>query len=214
MAIIKKIDQLFFATTSTGKVDWLVRELAGSSVLLRQFNHEAVPMNPWKYRDVCDPDVREVAKEKAIFVHERLDKPVVVQSTSLVIPSLKGFPATQLGYCLKTIGEQGIVDLLRDGLDDNVCHFELCLAYMDRQLAEPQIFFSRVNGRLHSQHTGWSMLDAWLPLWCYFSPQDIAWALASLSGGELRDWRESLECSESGFYSTRFRRWLEATGRV
>lgn len=74
-------------------------------------------------------DCNEVAKYSAEYAAKLLNKPVLKNDSSLVIPALKGFPGALAKYAEDTIGADGYIKLL-DGLDRK-CYWVESLAYAE-----------------------------------------------------------------------------------
>lgn len=59
-------------------------------------------------------DVEEVVKAKARAAFGRIKRPVLVEDTGFYIPALNNFPGPLIKWLLKTIGNQGICNLLKE----------------------------------------------------------------------------------------------------
>jgi XTP/dITP diphosphohydrolase len=78
-----------------------------------------------------NPDVGEIAKGKARFAYDRLERPLIVDDTAFSVKALRGFPGPYAAYVLDTIGYQGILRLL-EGVAEREASFETAIAYADR----------------------------------------------------------------------------------
>ena len=75
-------------------------------------------------------DVGEIARGKARFAYEHLDRPLIVDDTAFSVKALRGFPGPYAAYVLDTIGYQGILRLL-EGVEERGASFETAIAYAD-----------------------------------------------------------------------------------
>ena len=88
-------------------------------------------------------DVREIAREKARYAYTQLKTPLIVDDTALSIDALNGFPGPYAAYVLKTVGNTGILNLMR-GITDRRAHFTTAIAYADERGIE--IFSGSIHG--------------------------------------------------------------------
>ena len=89
------------------------------------------------------PDVGEIAKGKARFAYDQLERPLIVDDTAFSVKALRGFPGPYAAYVLDTIGYQGILRLL-EGVEERSAFFETAIAYADRN--DIRIFRGLVEG--------------------------------------------------------------------
>lgn len=75
-------------------------------------------------------DVGEIAKGKARFAYDQLERPLIVDDTAFSVKSLRDFPGPYAAYVLDTIGYQGILRLL-EGTEERGASFETAIAYAD-----------------------------------------------------------------------------------
>jgi XTP/dITP diphosphohydrolase len=76
-------------------------------------------------------DVGEIAKGKARFAYDQLERPLIVDDTAFSVKALRGFPGPYAAYVLETIGYQGILRLL-EGVEERSASFETAIAYADK----------------------------------------------------------------------------------
>lgn len=72
--------------------------------------------------------LEEVAKHKAIEAYNIVKDEVLVEDDGLFIDALKGFPGVYSSYVYKTIGNDGILKLMRD-LENRDARFVSVIAY-------------------------------------------------------------------------------------
>jgi XTP/dITP diphosphohydrolase len=65
-------------------------------------------------REIQSDSISEVAEDKAKKAFDSIKKPVIVEDDGLFIEDLNGFPGVYSSFAFKTIGNNGILNLLRD----------------------------------------------------------------------------------------------------
>lgn len=100
------MDKLTFATTNEGKLKE-AEVILGISV-------EGAGL---QIDEVQSLDPNEVAIKKSLSYFEKLNKPVLIEDTSLEIKALGGLPGTLIDSFMKSIDNKGIVDLLSSKRD-------------------------------------------------------------------------------------------------
>jgi XTP/dITP diphosphohydrolase len=76
-------------------------------------------------------DVGEIARGKARFAYDQLERPLIVDDTAFSVKALRGFPGPYAAYVLDAVGYQGILRLL-EGVEERSASFETAIAYADR----------------------------------------------------------------------------------
>jgi XTP/dITP diphosphohydrolase len=76
------------------------------------------------------PDVGEIARGKARFAYDQLERPLIVDDTAFSVKALMNFPGPYAAYVLDTIGYRGILRLL-EGVEERGASFETAIAYAD-----------------------------------------------------------------------------------
>lgn len=86
-----------------------------------------------------------VAEEKARQAYSALKRPLIVDDTGLFIESLNGFPGAYAAYVQDTIGNEGILKLMKGTAPEmRKAYFVTALAYADEKGIK--IFEGRVDG--------------------------------------------------------------------
>ena len=75
-------------------------------------------------------DVTEISRQKAHYAFDRLHSPLIVDDTVFCIDALKGFPGPYAAYVLHTIGNTGILKIMKD-VEDRNAHFTTAIAFAD-----------------------------------------------------------------------------------
>lgn len=159
---------------------------------------------PIDLRESRAEEPSEIAREKVIEAYQKLHMPVVALDAGFFIQALNGFPGTQTNFALKTIGTEGILDLM-EKKRDRQCEFRHALAYLDNTLHEPRLFFRTVHGNLAEEPYAESNPGAWSELSRIFVPYGCDNVEAALTPEE----RSSLSERTSGYYR-QFAQWYKA----
>ena len=75
-------------------------------------------------------DVIEISRQKATYAFNHLLSPLIVDDTAFCIDALKGFPGPYAAYVLQTIGNTGILKIMKD-VEDRNAHFTTAIAFAD-----------------------------------------------------------------------------------
>ncbi len=95
-----RLENLVFVTSNLGKL----RE--AESVLGVPLVHRALDL-----AEIQSLDIEEVVRQKALAARERLDRPILVEDTSLELVGMKGFPGPLVRWLLASVGPEGICRL-------------------------------------------------------------------------------------------------------
>ncbi|MBQ6323774.1 MAG: non-canonical purine NTP pyrophosphatase [Bacilli bacterium] len=108
--------------------------------------------------------IEEVAAYSAKYASDKLKCNVVKNDTGIMIDALNGFPAAYTHYVSDTIGEKGILKLLR-GEENRKAKFVQVLAYCEYG-KEPVVFKSITEGTISRKvqgKYGWSWDFIFIP---------------------------------------------------
>ncbi|MFH1055928.1 MAG: XTP/dITP diphosphatase [Candidatus Altiarchaeota archaeon] len=117
------------------------------------------------YPEIRSDSVRAVAEEGVKYVHNQIQRPVVVEDSGLFIDALSGFPGAYSALVYKKIGCEGILKLM-EGVDDRTAQFISAVGYCDKDTVE--VFEGVVDGLIAYEARGKSGF-AYDPL---FQPAD------------------------------------------
>jgi len=78
------------------------------------FSNIQVVHQAHELEEIQSPDVKEVAKNKALLAFKTFQQPVLVEDTGLFIESMHGYPGSLIKHFIVAIGQQGIIDFLKD----------------------------------------------------------------------------------------------------
>ena len=96
--------------------------------------------------------LEEVAMFGAKYASHELNRPVIVEDAGLFIRALNGFPGTYSHYVQDTIGNQGILKLLKD-TQDRYAEFRSVIGYCAPN-SEPKTFLGKVEGEIAVEERG------------------------------------------------------------
>ena len=97
-----RLDDLVFVTSNLGKL----RE--AEAVLGRSLDHCGLDLP-----ELQTLDLEEVVRDKAKAAWKRLERPVLVEDTSLELEGLGGFPGPLIRWLLARVGPEGICRITR-----------------------------------------------------------------------------------------------------
>lgn len=109
-------------------------------------------------------DVTEVAKYSAKWAAEELKIPVMKNDSGLFVKALNGFPGVYTHYADDTIGEKGLLRLLK-GAKDRSAYFKESIAYCEPG-KEPIVFEGITKGKIalrKSGKYGWTWDKVFIP---------------------------------------------------
>lgn len=101
-----------------------------------------------------------IAIAKARDAFSKFKKPVIVEDDGLFINSIDGFPGPYSSYVFKTIGNKGILNLLKT---NRKAKFVSIITYCDKTIL--QSFEGKLNGKISKiqKGTGWGYDPIFIP---------------------------------------------------
>ncbi|MBQ8472229.1 MAG: NUDIX domain-containing protein [Bacilli bacterium] len=87
----------------------------------------------------------EVAIQKAIDAYKSIEKPLIINDSSLIIPALNDFPGSYASYVEKILGDKGILKLLENE-NNRIAYYLDILVYIDKY--GYQVFQSKTMGTI------------------------------------------------------------------
>ena len=105
--------------------------------------------------------IKEIALKKARSAFNLCKKPVIIEDDGLFIKSLKGFPGPYSSYAFRTIGNNGILKLMKG---KRIANFLSVIAYTDRR-NECLLFSANLLGNIAkiSKGNGWGYDPIFIP---------------------------------------------------
>ena len=113
--------------------------------------------------EIQDEKIENIAMEKAKSAYNIVKKPILIEDDGLFINSLNGFPGQYSKFIFKSIGNKGIIRLLK-GSSDRSAFFKSIFVYNDGIIAK--VFYGKINGKISSTITqgGWGYDPIFIPL--------------------------------------------------
>ncbi|MFX1253784.1 MAG: XTP/dITP diphosphatase [Promethearchaeota archaeon] len=98
--------------------------------------------------------LKEVAKTKITDAREKnIETPFFIEDAGFFVEALKGFPGVYSAYVHSTIGNQGILKLLKE-VEDRSAHFECVIAYFEAPEKTLRVFTGSVYGKVSQELRG------------------------------------------------------------
>jgi len=130
---------VFFATGNVHKFD-------EARVVLAQHGL-AAGMLLMKGVEIQSDALAEIASASAVGAYRKIHLPVIVEDAGLFVDSLKGFPGPYAAYVYKTIGNNGLLKLVKN-MRNRKATFRSVIAYCDNELGEVACFEGEVTGNI------------------------------------------------------------------
>lgn len=116
---------IFFATNNINKFNEARMVLAEYKI--------AVGMLRVKTLEIQSESLEEIAKTSAIDAFKKSNLPLITEDAGLFIEALNGFPGPYAAYVYKTIGNEGILKLMRN-IKNRKAKFQSVIAYCASKL--------------------------------------------------------------------------------
>ena len=112
-------------------------------------------------KEIQAESIKEIAAQKADEAYRKYHKPVIVEDAGLFIESLNGFPGPFSSYVFKTIGNSGILRLVKS---NRKAKFQSVVAYCDNKYGVV-LFDAKVEGKIskNSKGKGWGYDPIFVP---------------------------------------------------
>lgn len=105
-----------------------------------------------RYTEVQADELEEIARLSVIEVSTMLDKSCFVEDAGLFVHTLKGFPGPYSNYVSRTLGNAGLLRLMR-GEEDRRAEFRSAIGFCE-PWKRPKIFTGKVVGILAEGEKG------------------------------------------------------------
>ena len=146
------MSNLYFVSSNKNKFNEAEKILSCFDIKLRFFKHEL--------QEIQSDSLKEIAKFKAINAYKKLKKPIIIEDDGLFINSLNGFPGPYSSYVFKTIGNDGILQLLKK---ERHAKFISIITFCNKQIIK--IFEASLTGTISSRikGNGWGYDPIFIP---------------------------------------------------
>lgn len=102
---MRKSSDLYFVSSNKHKFKEAEKILSSFGIKLSFFNHGL--------QEIQSDSLKEIARFKAAAAYKKLQKPLIIEDDGLFVDSLGGFPGPYSSYVFDTIGNDGILQLLK-----------------------------------------------------------------------------------------------------
>lgn len=140
-----------------GKVVFLVtgniHKFNEARLVLREYKIATAMVKRVSAIEIQDDSIEEIAKASAADAVEKCNLPIVVEDAGLFIEALNGFPGPYSSYIYRTIGNKGILRLMKNVTNRNAC-FKSVAAFLDPSMDRPLSFKGDVKGEILKKERG------------------------------------------------------------
>ncbi|MCE4617295.1 MAG: XTP/dITP diphosphatase [Desulfurococcales archaeon] len=141
----KGVYRLAFLTGNEHKVQEANQILSGQNI-------ELYRISGYK-QEIQSDNIEDIAKHAAVQAYKKLKIPLVVEDSGLFIPSLNGFPGPYSSFVYKTIGLNGIIELLeKKRPEQRKAYFKAALACICPPYI--RVFTGIVHGKIADKPKG------------------------------------------------------------
>jgi XTP/dITP diphosphohydrolase len=133
---------VFFATNNINKFNEV-------RTILTKFDI-AVGMLRVKAPEIQSGSLLKIAQTGTRDAFRRCRLPVIVEDAGLFIEALKGFPGPYAAYAYETIGNKGLLKLMKN-VEDRKSKFQSAIAYYDSCSGMPVCFEGEAAGRMTTE---------------------------------------------------------------
>lgn len=172
---------VYFVTTNTDKFTEAKSILASYDITIKMVSRNLL--------EIQSDDLEAIAIEKAKDASRQLGATVIVEDDGLFIHSLKGFPGSFSSFVFRTIGNEGIIQLMKTS-NDRRATFRSVVAYCEPKNM-PLTFVANVNGEISTEirGKGWGYDPIFIPA----DSSGLAYAELGKSKNELSHRKAALE---------------------
>jgi len=103
----------------------------------------------YELEEIQSLSLKEIALKKAVQAFQKCKKPIIVEDDGLFIDSLYGFPGPYSSYVFKTIGNKGILQLLKQ---NRTAKFVSIISFCDNKNSKS--FEANINGSISKTQNG------------------------------------------------------------
>jgi len=112
--------------------------------------------------EIQSNEIEEIISDFIKKAYEEVRKPVIAEDSGLFIRKLNGFPGPYTSYVYKTLGNEGVIKLMRD-IEDRYAEFKCALAYKDDKYEK--VFIGISKGKISNEirGKGWGFDPIFIP---------------------------------------------------
>jgi XTP/dITP diphosphohydrolase len=151
--------------------------------------------------EIQEEKIKKIAIEKSISAYNILNKPILIEDDGLFIKSLNGFPGQYSSYVFKSLGNAGIIKLLK-GNKDRSALFKSVFVYNNGVVTK--IFAGQINGTIATTITpgGWGYDPIFIP------------HKMNISFGKLKENNQKNELSHRRIALDKLVKWLNQNKNI
>ena len=148
-------------------------------------------------REIQSNLLEDIASVKSDYAYGIIKKPLIVEDSGIFILGLNNFPGPYSSYVFKTIGNEGILTLLRNRSDRDAL-FKTIITFNNGKIRE--LFTGELKGIIASKEkgAGWGYDPIFVPINC------------SLTYGEL-EFQNKVNISQRTLAADKFANWFIKT---
>ena len=115
----------------------------------------------FKLEEIQSDSLITIAKKKAKQAYDEFKKPIIIEDDGLFIESLNGFPGPYSSYVFKTLGNKGILNLVKK---NRIAKFISIISFYDKN--HTKLFQAKVDGRISKiqKGNGWGYDPIFIPI--------------------------------------------------
>ena len=143
---------LFFVSSNKHKYQEAKKILDSFGIYLGFFKYEL--------KEIQSNSLQDIALQKAKDAFCKCKKPVIIEDDGLFVDSLDGFPGPYSSYVFNTIGNKGILTLVKN---NRKAKFVSIITYCDKNIL--QSFDAKLDGRISKlqKGKGWGYDPIFIP---------------------------------------------------
>ena len=130
---------IFFATSNLHKFSEARKVLAEFSI--------AVGMLRVKSLEIQSDSLQEIAEASVKDAFGKCHLPIIVEDAGLFVEALNGFPGPYAAYVYKTVGNKGLLRVMKS-IENRRARFESAVAYLSPRQRSPLCFKGEVLGEI------------------------------------------------------------------
>lgn len=138
---MRQSSDLFFVSSNNHKYQEAKKILEPFGIKLGFFKYEL--------KEIQSDSLMDIASKKAKDAFLIYKKPIIIEDDGLFINSLNGFPGPYSSYVFKTIGNKGILNLLKK---NRAAKFVSIITFCDKKILKS--FDGRLDGTISKSHKG------------------------------------------------------------
>lgn len=105
-----------------------------------------------EYVEIQADNLEDIVKPGIQQACNLINSPCFIEDAGLFIESLNGFPGPYSSYVYKTIGNEGVLNILKD-VEDRRAEFRSAVGYCEPS-SDPEIFIGKIRGTISKEIRG------------------------------------------------------------